>query len=169
MTQVFQKPSHFALVAVIGSALILSSVLPILAQESKANRTREEVSRSFYDLINGGDVAAWRENLAEGWTAVPALSADDNHVAGYEGTIAAFRAGFPDLNVEQVEVIQNADVVAVRSIVTGTNTAELFGRPATGKPISITAMDIHRIENGQIVETWHVEDFTEMERQLSGE
>lgn len=169
MTHRSVLPSRTAIAVAIGVVLSLSG-LPAFAQnDAEAARVREETARGFYTLINGGDAAAWREGLSADWSAIPPMSADGNDLAGYETTIAAFRAGFPDLKVEQVEVIQNADVVAVRSLVTGTNTADLFGNPATGQSISITAMDIHRIEDGRIVETWHVEDFPTMGTQLAGE
>jgi predicted ester cyclase len=81
--------------------------------------------------------------------------------------IDQFRAGAPDLQVENVEIIANDDVVAVRSRVSGTNTGDLFGQPASGKPFAFTAMDVHRVADGKIVGTWHVEDFAEMTRQFS--
>ncbi len=126
------------------------------------------VARSFYSLINGGDAVTWRQNFAEGWKATPPLPSKPNEVGGYEAVIGAFRAGMPDLKVEQVEIIANDDVVAVRSRVTGTNTAPLFGQPATNRSIAFTAMDIHRLKDGKIVETWHVEDLLAMQRQLAG-
>ncbi len=126
------------------------------------------VATKFYSLINGGDPVVWRQGFADGWTAHPPLSAEGSTVEGYEVVIGAFRAGFPELKVENIEVIANEDVVAVRSLVTGTNTAPLFGQPPTGKKVSFTAMDIHRIQDGRIVETWHVEDFLTMAAQLKG-
>ena len=124
--------------------------------------------QAFYSLINGGDALSWRQIISDNWTATPALPLKPDETAGYEMVIGAFRAGIPDLTVEMIEIIANDDVVAVRSRVTGTNTAPLFGQPATNKPVSFTEMDIHRVQNGRIVETWHVEDFPGMNSQLSG-
>jgi predicted ester cyclase len=56
--------------------------------------------------------------------------------------------------------------VAMRLTVTGTHQCEFSGLPATGKKVLFTAMDIHRIDNGRIAETWHAEDFTKMVAQL---
>ncbi len=151
--------------------LMASALFPALAAEPltpEKAAANIALARNFYSLINGGDAANWRVNFAGGWKATPALPLKPTEVGGYEVVIGAFRAGFPDLNVEQVEIIANDDVVAVRSRVTGTNTAPLFGQPATGKAISFTAMDIHRVKDGKIVETWHVEDFLSMQRQLAG-
>jgi predicted ester cyclase len=158
-----------------GLALAISAIttisLPTLAAEPLTPAKAEAniaVAKSFYSLINGGDVVSWRQNFAAGWKATPPLPAKPSEVDGYEGVIGAFRAGVPDLKVEQIEIIANDDVVAVRSKVTGTNTAPLFGQPPTNRAITFTAMDIHRITDGKIVETWHVEDFLAMQKQLSG-
>ena len=54
----------------------------------------------------------------------------------------------------------------MRSTIRGTHEGDLFGIPATGRPIEFMAIDIHRLENGQIVETWHIEDFLSVLFQL---
>ena len=132
-----------------------------------ADRTATEVALGFYGLINGVDPAAWADHLANGWVARPSMKAG-NEAEGYRRVIGAFRRGVPDLQVETLEVVENGGFVAVRSRLTGTQTGELFGSPATGRRFSITAMDIHRVENGRVVSTWHVEDFAALQEQLGG-
>jgi predicted ester cyclase len=127
-----------------------------------------ELARSFYSLINGGDAEKWKASFAPNWKAHPPLPSAPDQIAGYQQVIGAFRAGVPDLVVKQVEIIANDDVVAVRSKVVGKNTQKLFGQAATNRKMEFTAMDIHRIADGKIVETWHVEDFLSMNKQLSG-
>lgn len=39
-------------------------------------------------------------------------------------------------------------------------------QPPTGRAIAMRTCDFHRIENGVIVETWHLEDFLSLLRQL---
>jgi predicted ester cyclase len=41
-----------------------------------------------------------------------------------------------------------------------------MGKPATGKVVQIPWMDMYRIKDGRIVETWHVEDIAGMLGQL---
>jgi predicted ester cyclase len=138
---------------------------PISPEKAAQNM---EVARSFYSLINGGDAEKWKSAFAPNWKAYPPLPSAPDQIAGYQQVIGAFRAGVPDLVVKQVEVIANDDVVAVRSKVTGKNSQKLFGQPASNRIMAFTAMDIHRIVDGKIVETWHVEDFLSMNKQLSG-
>jgi len=88
--------------------------------------------------------------------------ADDyvEHSEGYQGVepfqqqIAAFRAGFPDLQVTVDELLVDGDRFASRTTVTGTHTGDLMGMPATGQRISVEAVDIGRIENGLAKERW---------------
>jgi predicted ester cyclase len=61
--------------------------------------------------------------------------------------------------VTNEDVLVAGDKAAVRSTIRGTHEGELFGIPGTGQPVEFMAIDIHRLEDGQIVETWHVEDF----------
>jgi predicted ester cyclase len=159
-------------IATLSAALTVGAAVPAAWSEStftaETAAVNIEVAKRFYTLLNGGDPVEWRAVFADGWTAWPPLAAEGPAVDGYENVIGAFRAGFPDFKAEQVEVIANENVVAVRSLITGTNTAPLFGQEPTGKKIAFTAIDIHRIENGKIAETWHVEDFVTMRAQLAG-
>jgi predicted ester cyclase len=43
-----------------------------------------------------------------------------------------------------------------------------MGVAATGKSVTFVALDIHRVGAGKIQETWHVEDFALMMKQLKG-
>ena len=61
---------------------------------------------------------------------------------------------FPDMQVEILDLIEENDKVAVRLRFTGTHSAELCGVPATGKKISFEALEIFRIKNHQIAESW---------------
>ena len=61
---------------------------------------------------------------------------------------------FPDMRVELLDLIEENDKVAVRLRFTGTHSAELCGVPATGKKISFEALEIFRMENQKIAESW---------------
>jgi predicted ester cyclase len=52
------------------------------------------------------------------------------------------------------DMIAEGDKVMTRLSAYGTQTGELLGIPATGKRFKSTAIAIHRIANGKIVEHW---------------
>lgn len=142
-------------------------------QANQPMKTHDEIQdamrvvRHFYDYLNAKAGDDWAEILATGWAAVPPFPESPDQATGYRSTVDQLRAGVPDLVVEVVEIFANEDVVAVRSRASGTNTGTLFGNPPTGKTFAFTAMDIHRLSNGKIVQTWHVEDFAGLMAQLS--
>ena len=61
---------------------------------------------------------------------------------------------FPDMHVDILDLIEEHERIAVQARFTGTHSAELCGVPATGKKISFEALEIFRVKNGKIVESW---------------
>jgi steroid delta-isomerase-like uncharacterized protein len=110
-----------------------------------------EVLAGIYEAINTG-----RVDLLEKFVAPDYIE----HSEGFRGVeafreqITAFRAAFPDLHVSVDDLLTDGDRFASRTTVTGTHTGDLMGMPATGQAISVEAVDIGRIENGQAKERW---------------
>jgi len=77
-----------------------------------------------------------------------------------------FYKGFPDTHSTIEDIIAEGDKVWTRSTVTGTHRGEYRGVPPTGKEIAIRCVDIYRIVNGKIVESWGVYDFLDFYKQL---
>ena len=65
-----------------------------------------------------------------------------------------FRTAFPDLQATIEDVVTERDKVAVRGSIRGTHHGELMGIPPTGKPVTVTLMDVNRIEGGRLAERW---------------
>ena len=88
---------------------------------------------------------------------------------GLEGAKAAHRimlAGFPDYQTVIEDMLAEGEKVAARIRMTGTNTGEFMGIPATGNPVEFTGIYIARISNGKIVEHWGEEDSVSLLGQL---
>jgi steroid delta-isomerase-like uncharacterized protein len=111
----------------------------------------EDVLAGIYEAVNTGNLALLDKFVAPDYI---------EHSEGFQGVeafrqqITAFRAAFPDLRVTVDDVLIAGDRFASRTTVTGTHTGDLMGLPATGKQISVEAVDIGRIENGQGKERW---------------
>lgn len=124
------------------------------------------VRRYLEEIWGRWDVDAARELIAEEYVdrnPVPGVGADR------EGLITVVRmlgTAFPDATITIEDLIAEGDKVVDHWTVHGTHQGEFFSIPATGKPFTLTGMDIHRIRDGQIVETWHVEDILGLMRQL---
>ena len=130
------------------------------AQEATPSASdAEAIVRSFYEPFNTGDTSIYETILAEDWVDHPLGPGQQPGREGFKPVIDMFRRVFPDLQVSNEDVIVCGDKATVRSTGRGTHRGELFGIPATGRPVEFMTIDIHRVENGQIVETWHIEDF----------
>lgn len=74
----------------------------------------------------------------------------------------------PDLNWAIEDMFEDDDKVVVRSRATGTPSGPFFGVDGQGRSFDIMTIDVHELEDGRIVRSYHVEDWAGALRQLSG-
>jgi predicted ester cyclase len=155
---------------VVAAALVapLAAAVNARAQEATpAAGDVEAIVRSFYEPFNTGDTSVYDTILAKDWADHPLGQGQLQGREGFKPIIGLFRGIFPNLQITNDDVIVCGDKAAVRSTIRGTQQGNLFGvLPPTGKPVEFMAIDIHRLENGQIAETWHIEDFLSVLFQL---
>lgn len=95
-------------------------------------------------------------------------SVDSKGKAQLIGQVQYFWKLIPDLKWEIQEMFQDGNTVIVRSKATGIPNGDFMGLPTNGrKSFSIMTIDIHTIENGQVVEVYHLEDWSTAIGQLS--
>jgi len=68
--------------------------------------------------------------------------------------VAMMRGGFSDIQWTLEETIAEEDKVAARFTMNGTHTGTFMGVPPTQKTISVQALNIYHLENGQIVKEY---------------
>ena len=94
----------------------------------------------------------WEEVWNQNNLAVCDEIFDEAYAAHEKGFRAYFHTVLPDSHHTIEDLIAEGDKVVTCFRITGTHRGEFLGVPATGKPISVTGMWIHRLENGRIVE-----------------
>ncbi len=124
---------------------------------------REFVARVF----NGHEPELVREYMTPDivWhgNTVGEINGVDTLVAVLTGFIGAL----PDIHAEEQDIIASGDLVALRQVVSATQSGDLLGIPATGKPVTWNAVDIYRVdEDGKITEQWAFEDMAAIGSQL---
>ncbi len=77
-----------------------------------------------------------------------------------------FREAFSDFHDTMENVIAEGDRVAYLGTISGTHDGELFGFPATGKPMAVRGVNFFRLADGKIVERWGQFDVLTMMVQL---
>jgi predicted ester cyclase len=131
-------------------------------EDFHATRTAQradELVRGYFDAVNHQDPARIDEVLARSF-----LSYDVNGRRGRTALKryhAALRGSFSDIRFgvhENVGVLVEGDLVALRTIITGTHTGEYAGVAATGRAIQTSASHVFRVRDDQIVEHWPVFD-----------
>lgn len=118
----------------------------------------EALMRRFYAAFNARDLDALDELMAADAVDHNPIPDQPEGLAGVKLALAGFYAAFSDIQIEIEQILVAGDYVTVRQIARGTHDHDFLGIPATGKPVVITSHDMYRVEDGMIVEVWHVED-----------
>jgi predicted ester cyclase len=77
--------------------------------------------------------------------------------------------GFPDLQAKADLWLSEGDLITTRVIFSGTHQGEWSGVAPTGKPVTWSQIDIHRVHNGKITEVWHTVPVADILQQLGYE
>jgi predicted ester cyclase len=80
--------------------------------------------------------------------------------------IRTWRTAFPDGKMTIDDLIVDGDLVGIRNTWHGTQTADFYGIPASGKQVHVTSIGIDRVKDGQVVEGWGELDMVGMMQQL---
>ena len=81
--------------------------------------------------------------------------------------IAPFRASFPDVDMEIVDLIAEGEKVVGRFRCSATNLGPWRGNAPTGRRFErVDEVYIFRVRDGRIAEAWGIEDTRSRERQL---
>jgi steroid delta-isomerase-like uncharacterized protein len=122
--------------------------------ESKAERNKAVIRRFVEEVQNNKNFVVYDElndpdfvNLS----APPGVPADRE---GGKLYLQAFAEAYPDARYTVDDMIAEGDRVVTKKTLTGTNTGEFAGMPATGKRVTLQFVDIMRVRDGKIVEHW---------------
>ncbi|WP_158585280.1 ester cyclase [Oceaniradius stylonematis] len=154
--------------------MTLAAALVFAALGSPALASDQETVRAFYtDVLTdpaGTTEERYYELFSPDVVSIPAPPGGEG-AQGMLNTIAFLGQVVPDLVWEPQEIIDLDDGrFVVRSLFRGTPVGPFFGvDPATGKSFEAMSIDILTVENGRIVLTYHLEDWTSVVAQLTAE
>ena len=124
----------------------------------------------FYKALNAASAKESpdliRQATAPDWVSCrgnDVCNSRDEVIAG----IAARLKSVPDLawQIKDVQVAGNQ--VTVRGEATGTPAGEFMGAAHTGKSFKVMSIDVHTVEGGKMIRSYHVEDWVGAIRQLT--
>ena len=134
---------------------------------STQEQQNKQVVRQFFEALNRQDTERMDELVSSNgyslhFSGMPPMDWNANK----KEFLAPFAKAFPDLHRNIVDMVAEADKVAVSVNVTGTYKGEFQGIPATGKQVSFTAMDMLTISDGKITEEWATADMMGLMQQI---
>jgi len=158
----------------IVSAFVGLTAVAIVASPASAQVTEESARASltpFYRALNAANVSEApeliKQSTAPDWVTCRGndlCNSREEVVAGIGPRLKAI----PDLKWEIKEVLVSGNRAIVRGEATGTPAgSNLMGTTTNGKSFKLMSIDVHTIEGGKIVRTYHVEDWQGAFRQLS--
>jgi predicted ester cyclase len=120
-----------------------------------SERNKATVRRLIAEVLNGGRLDVIDELYAA------------ELAAGARRWIAPFRASFPDVHMEVVDLIAEGDKVVGRFRCSATHLGEWLGHAPTGRRFErVDEVSIFRFRDGRIVHAWSLEDSLSRLRQL---
>ena len=128
-----------------------------------------EVVRSWIDEAwSKGDLSVADDLLTSGFVLHDPVAARE--VVGRDAErelIAGLRRSIPDLTFTIDDVVADGDDVTIRWTAEGTHGGELLGIAGTGRALAIRGVDMYRLEDGRIAESWTFWDLPGMVRTIS--
>ena len=76
----------------------------------------------------------------------------------FKEAVRFWRQSFPDFHCTIDMLISDGEYVANRFHTTGTHTGPLGPVPPTGKRFEVSGVDMHRVVDGRVVESWISDD-----------
>jgi steroid delta-isomerase-like uncharacterized protein len=131
------------------------------AEENKA------IARRGYEAINQNNLDALDEVVAPDITDHDPAPGQAPGLEGVKQWFSSMHTAFPDFRMNVEDMIAEGDKVVARVRLSGTHQGEFMGIDATGNRVTITGIDILRINaDGKIMERWGNFDDLGMMQQL---
>ena len=124
--------------------------------------------RALYEGLNQRDWSVFDEVLASDYVHLSSGEYRVDREGLKAGIINNFLKAFPDLHVTLDEIIAEGDKVMARWTQQGTHLGPFLDKPATGKFVTYSGINIFRLANGRIVEDTPYWDFRVILDQIDG-
>ena len=128
-----------------------------------------EVVRAWIDdAWSGGNLAVADDLLAEEFVLHDPVAGRE--VVGRDAEralISGLRQAIPDLAFTIDDIVADGDNVTIRWLAEGTHGGELLGFAATGRALAIRGVDMYRLTELRIAESWTFWDLPGMLRTVS--
>ncbi|MEV4262459.1 ester cyclase [Kribbella sp. NPDC049584] len=129
-----------------------------MEDRDQIERNKAVIRRFVEEVQNGKDFHVYDElNDPEfvNLSSPPGVPADRE---GGKVFLQAFAEAYPDATFTIDDMIAEGDQVVTKKTMSGTNTGDFAGVPATGRRVTLQYLDIMRVRDGRIVQHWNILD-----------
>lgn len=139
-----------------------------MAQAETAEKTTEEIARSYFEAVAARDIEAMIEHWdPEGGGYIHGM-VDVTVPDTYRGWFADMFKAFPDWNFEVLDLVADGDQAAVRWRATATfnGTSRFEGLEPNGARVETEGCDVLTVRDGKLISNYAYTNGAEMARQL---
>jgi hypothetical protein len=139
-----------------------------MTQSSDRISVNLELTKRFYVAFDSRDPSQMDALVAE--NGVDHDGGGVGALVSMRGLVGALTTGFNEYN-HKVELALpiGDDKVFIRWRMEGKHTGDLFGVAPSNREIFLHGHDLIRIDDGKIVELWHIEQLLQMVQQMKGD
>lgn len=122
--------------------------------------------RLFEKVYTEGDLQVADAIMVVGFVNHNPAPGEASGREGFKAFVAYLRRAFADFRITIEDQVAEEDKVVTRFTISGRHEGEFGGLPPSGKLVSVPAMALHRIVDGQIREGWFNWDALGLMQQL---
>ncbi|EJC75212.1 putative ester cyclase [Rhizobium leguminosarum bv. trifolii WSM2012] len=111
----------------------------------------EQVVRQLYEYIQRNDVGGFAAVVSEKHTD---HSNGRNGPAGFAQAVNNIHKAYSDLKSELQLIVASGDLVVAQWRETGVHTGQYFNLKPTNRPFEATGLNMYRVIDGKIVDSW---------------
>jgi predicted ester cyclase len=153
------------------SALLTSAALALASNAAFADGMASV--EKFYTFFSEAPVVFPPDEFAalitDDWVSSGDYSGDTKNFETFLQSIGGTAQFIPDFTLTVEEIYEAGDTIVVRGRAVGTPAGPFMGVDGEGRSFEVMTVDIHKIENGKIARSYHVEDWAGAMRQLAGQ
>ena len=124
------------------------------------------VRRYYEEVLNGRDPGVLDQLAVSDYDEHSPFPGQPNGIEGLKARAGALLAAFNPYVFTLHEVVAEGDTVVVRWNNTATHSGSFMGIPPSGRVLTISGIDVHRLRDGRMAEHWHVVEELQMLQQL---
>lgn len=128
-----------------------------------------EAVRRVLQAINDRDLGTLSQWVTPGFVRhdTGGIFFDGRGPEGWAELIGVLLRALPDLHLDVWEVLATKDRAVAYLSASGTHQGELFGLRPTGAHVRYHSVDLYRLEEGRVAESWPMPDLAGIRRELA--